>query len=132
MEKVKVRTLADIEAYEKVPIDERLRFRNTYDLIKQGAALNPEGPAISFFPSGAGYASPQRVTYRELLAKVTQTANLLYDFGVKPGDSEGSLGPFHGQVSVGNRKERLRWRRYLRFEACRTSRKSKRSRSPIV
>lgn len=86
MEKVKIRTLADIEAYEKVPIDERLTFRNTYDLIKEGAGINPEAPAISFFPSGAGYAHPQRVTYRELLAKVTQTANLLYDFGVKTGD----------------------------------------------
>lgn len=84
--KIRVENLRDIEAYEKVPIEARLTFRNTYDLIKEGAGINPEAPAISFFPSGAGYASPQRVTYRELLAKVTQTANLLYDFGVKPGD----------------------------------------------
>jgi fatty-acyl-CoA synthase len=86
MEKVKARTLADIEAYEKVPIDERLTFRNTYDLIIQGAGINPDAPAISFFSSGADYANPRRVTYRELLAQITRTANLLNDLGVRPGD----------------------------------------------
>jgi len=52
MEKVMAKTLADIEAYEKTPIQERLPFLNTYDLIKHGTAINPEATAISFFLSG--------------------------------------------------------------------------------
>jgi len=86
MEKVKAKTLADIEAFEKVPIEERLTFLNTYDLIRHGAAINPEAPAISFFPSGADYANPIHVTYREFLAQVTQTANVFHDLGVGPRD----------------------------------------------
>lgn len=86
MEKVKAKTLADIEAFEKVPIEDRLPFFNTYDLIKQGAAVNPEAPAISFFLSGADYAHPTQVTYREFLNQVTRTANLFHDLGVGPRD----------------------------------------------
>ena len=86
MEKVKAKTLADIEALEKVPIEERLTFLNTYAMITQGAAINPEAPAISFFLSGADYANPTHVTYREFLAQVTRTANLFHDLGVGPRD----------------------------------------------
>lgn len=86
MEKVKVKTLADIEALEKVPLEERLTFLNTYAMITQGAAINPGAPAISFFLSGADYANPTQVTYQEFLAQVTRTANLFYDLGVGPRD----------------------------------------------
>lgn len=86
MEKVMAKTLADIEAYEKTPLKERLPFLNTYDLIKQGAAIDPEAPAISFFLSGADYADPTRIAYRELLDRITRTANLFHDLGVGPKD----------------------------------------------
>jgi fatty-acyl-CoA synthase len=86
MEKVKAKTLADIEAFEKVPIQERLSFFNTLDMIKHGAAIDPEAPAISFFSSGANYANAVTVTYRELLAQVTRTANLFHALGVGPRD----------------------------------------------
>lgn len=86
MERVKAKTLADIEAFEKVPIQERLSFFNTLDMIKHGAAIDPEAPAISFFPSGAAYAKAVTVTYRDFLAQVTRTANLFHDLGVGPRD----------------------------------------------
>ncbi|MFC1534492.1 acyl-CoA synthetase [Thermodesulfobacteriota bacterium] len=86
MDKVMVETLADIEAFEKVPIEERLPFLNTYDMIKHGAAINPDAPAISFFLSGTEFANPVKVTYREFLAQVTRTANLFHDLGVGPSD----------------------------------------------
>ena len=82
MEKVMARTLADIEAYEKTPLKERLLFYNTYDLIKHGTAINPDAPAISFFLSGSNYADPARISYRELLAQITRAANLFNDLGV--------------------------------------------------
>lgn len=86
MEGFKIATLADIEEFEKVPIEERLPYFNTYDLIKHGTAIDPEATAISFFPSGEDYANPLQITYRNFLAQVTRTANLFYDLGVGPGD----------------------------------------------
>ena len=82
IEKIKVFTIADIEAIEKTPIKEGIKATNTYDLLKQGAGINPEAPAISFFFSGEDYASPWQINYRELISRVTQAANLFHDLGI--------------------------------------------------
>ncbi len=86
MKKLRCKPVADIEAIEKTPIKERLKALNTYDLLKNGAAINPEAPAISFFLTGEGYASPQRISYLDFISKITQTANLFHDLGVGPKD----------------------------------------------
>jgi len=86
VEKPRIATLADILEVEKIPIEQRLNFFNTYDMLRHGAAIDPEAPAISFFLSGADYSRPMRLTYREFLANVTRTANLFHDLGVGPGD----------------------------------------------
>ena len=82
MEKTKIISLRDIEEIEKVPFDERISVNNTYDLLKAGAAINPEAIAISFMLSGDTYMSPMQVTYRELMAQITRTANLFHDLGI--------------------------------------------------
>jgi len=82
MGEVKFRTIADIEAFEKIPLEKRLDVFNTYDLLKKGAAINPDATAISFFLSGDSYDKPLQVTYRELMANITRTANLFHDLGV--------------------------------------------------
>jgi len=86
MDKLKVRTAADIEAFEKIPIQERLDVFNTYDLIKKGASINPDAPAISFFPTGDAYDQPVQVSYREFMARIHRTANLFYDLGIGASD----------------------------------------------
>ena len=86
VERPRIATLADILEVEKIPIEQRLNFFNTYDMLRHGAAIDPEAPAISFFLSGADYSRPMRLTYREFLANVTRTANLFHDLGVGPGD----------------------------------------------
>ena len=86
VERPRIATLADILEVEKIPIEQRLNFFNTYDMLRHGAAIDPEAPAISFFLSGADYTRPMRLTYREFLANVTRTANLFHDLGVGPGD----------------------------------------------
>ncbi|MFH0844307.1 MAG: acyl-CoA synthetase [Pseudomonadota bacterium] len=86
VEKPRIATLSDILEVEKIPIEQRLNFFNTYDMLRHGAAIDPEAPAISFFLSGADYSRPMRLTYREFLANVTRTANLFHDLGVGPGD----------------------------------------------
>lgn len=86
MEQIKIATLADVEEIEKTPFEERLRADNTFDLIKLGVKMNPDAPAISFMLNGEQYATPLQVTYRELIEKITQTANLFHDLGVGPDD----------------------------------------------
>src|SRR5688500_15504815 len=81
-EPVFIRSLKDIEAIEQVPWQERLTARNTYDMIRQGAAINPDAPAIYFIPNGEAYQQPQTMTYRQLVSGINQTANLLHDQGV--------------------------------------------------
>jgi fatty-acyl-CoA synthase len=86
MEGLEIKTLSDVEQFEKVPIKEQLEFFNTYDLIKHGASINPDALAISFFLTGEHYKTPTQVTYGEFLSRITQTANLFHDLGVGPGD----------------------------------------------
>ncbi len=74
--------IGDIEDFEKIPLEKRLEASNTYDLIKKGAAINPEAPAISFFLSGDSYDQPIQVTYCDLVTRITQTANLFHDLDV--------------------------------------------------
>ena len=86
MQKLKISSLADIEAFEQTPVEERLNFFNTYDLLKHGTATDPAATAISFFLSGDQYDQPMTVSYAELLSNVTRTANLFHDLGVGPKD----------------------------------------------
>jgi len=82
----KLVTQADIELLENIPIEERMNFTNTYDLIKYSTKLNPDAPALSYFSSGNTYKDAVVVTYREFLSNVTRTANLFHDLGVGPRD----------------------------------------------
>ena len=86
MGEVRFRNVGDIEAFENIPIDKRMGVFNTYDLIKKGAAINPDATAISFFLGGDSYDQPMQVTYRDLMANITRTANLFHDLGVGPHD----------------------------------------------
>lgn len=86
MERVEIATERDIEGFEEVTLEKRLEFFNTYDLLKQGAAINPDSWAISFFLRGEDYANPAQVTYGDFLTRVTQTANFFHDLGVGPQD----------------------------------------------
>jgi fatty-acyl-CoA synthase len=85
MDRLKISSLADVEEFEQVPLEQRLPFTNTYDMIKYGAALAPESPAISFLLSGDRYTEPVRVRYADLVAQITRTANLFHDLGIRPG-----------------------------------------------
>ena len=77
-----IATLADVLEYEKVPFDQRLKAFNTYDLIKYGASLNPDGWALTFILSGEHYAEPMQVNYRDLVSNINRSANLFHDLGI--------------------------------------------------
>ncbi len=83
---IQIATMTDLEKIAETPIEERLPFFNTYDMIKHGAAIDPDAIAISFIPTGAQYSDPIQVTYSEFLARITQTANLFHDLGIRSDD----------------------------------------------
>jgi fatty-acyl-CoA synthase len=86
MVEFKLQTTADTKAFEQVPIKERLEVFNTYDMLRKGAAINPDAPAISFFLSGDSYDQPMQITYAEFMAQINRTANLFHDLGIGPHD----------------------------------------------
>ena len=87
METFEIRTLADIEAIEAVPIERRLEgLDSTYDAIARTAQRSPDAVALAFVPNGDSEAAAQEVTYRQLLHKVTQAANAFHALGVGPND----------------------------------------------
>jgi fatty-acyl-CoA synthase len=87
METFEIRTLADIEAIEAVPIERRLEgLDSTYDAIARTAQRSPDAVALAFVPNGDSEAAAQEVTYRQLLHKVTQAANAFHALGIGPND----------------------------------------------
>ncbi|MBT7712360.1 MAG: acyl-CoA synthetase [Deltaproteobacteria bacterium] len=86
MKGIKLTNLADIEKLEETPLEEQLTATNTYDMIKQGAALDPSATAISFMTTGEQYATPMQISYADLIASINRTANLFHDLGVGPKD----------------------------------------------
>lgn len=75
-----ITTTADIEAIERAGLPELPT--STYEMIQQGAARNPYGPALSFFLTADELHKPETWSYREFLAQVTRTANFLNRIGV--------------------------------------------------
>ncbi len=81
MEKL-LRNIGDVEAIESVPLEDRISTNSTFELIRKGGQENPDATALYCLLSGEAWESPIEVSYRELLARVTQSANLFHDLGV--------------------------------------------------
>ncbi len=81
-----VATLADIEAIEASPWRSHCPFESTYEAIQHSAERSPECDALIFLPTGTADDSPHIVSYRDLFANITKTANLFHELGVSPND----------------------------------------------
>jgi len=73
-------SLQDIHAIEAEALPASLPA-STYDLIAHGMRIDPKAPALSFFMRVDGHRTPERWTYEELFARITQTANLFHRLG---------------------------------------------------
>ncbi|MES3001961.1 MAG: AMP-binding protein [Pseudomonadota bacterium] len=87
------RSLADIEALERLPYEEAIPARTTYGLIARAAALHGGRPAFVYLPDGNLDTPARRVTYAELLAQVNRAANLFNAMGLATDDSVAILAP---------------------------------------
>ena len=77
-----IHSLADIAAIEKVPFQERVKENSTFELLEKGAGINPDALALRFLFSGEAYEQPTDITYRQLIGKIRQTANMFNDLGI--------------------------------------------------
>ncbi|MFA0812579.1 acyl-CoA synthetase [Microbulbifer epialgicus] len=82
-----LQSLAEIQAYEKVPLSQRYPWENTFDLIRQAARLYQHDAAIEFLPTAALDEESVTVSFTELSERVHQTANLLHSLDVKSTDT---------------------------------------------
>lgn len=78
-----VKTLADIENFEKELRLESLGANNTYDLLKESAQKFGDSPALSLMLQANSPKQLQTFSYKQLFAKTTQTANLFHRLGAK-------------------------------------------------
>ena len=88
-----IRSLRDIELIERTPLAERDLPASTYELIRRSAAAHPGAPALSFILQGTADEPAYRLSYQELLGKVTQTANAFHRLGLRPGKAVSFLLP---------------------------------------
>ncbi len=79
-------SLTEIEQIEETPIEKRLLADNTYDLIRHGASLDPNAPALTFFMDGNAYKEAVTYSYANFLGEVNRTANMFHDLGIGPND----------------------------------------------
>jgi fatty-acyl-CoA synthase len=91
---VEMATLADKQAIERqMPWAERAPAVTLHDFIRRTAERFPDRPAVSFqLTSGPGDAA-ETLTWAELLAEVTRTANMLRALGVGETDTVAYLLP---------------------------------------
>ncbi|NOZ42319.1 MAG: AMP-binding protein [Alphaproteobacteria bacterium] len=72
---------------EEVTLDHRLAgLRSTYELIGRTAERMPEKIAFYFLRTGRVAEAAIEISYAQLFARLTRTANLFHDLGIRSGD----------------------------------------------
>jgi fatty-acyl-CoA synthase len=86
VERLNIRTAADVQAQNAIPLASRYTERSTYDLLQASATAHAERPALTFLMRGTLDEEPIVYRYREFFARVTQTANAFNRLGLGPVD----------------------------------------------
>jgi fatty-acyl-CoA synthase len=84
-----LRSIADVEALERVPLAQRIPSWDANDWIRRGLDLAPDKVAIQYVADGRPDTPPLEVSYRELKRRMIATANLFRALGV--GDTDAVL-----------------------------------------
>ncbi len=88
-----IRGMADIELLESIPLEQRSDVWNVYELIKRGASIDPDKAAFHCLERGSPEETPHTISYRQLVARVNQAANLFRSLGVGANDAVAILLP---------------------------------------
>mgnify|MGYP001793514698 CR=1 FL=1 len=98
---MKIRTLSDIETFERVPAEERWRGRTVYDLIARSVEKYADRPALKFQATADLDETPRIISYRDLLAAIHQCANALHSAGVSVGGVTSVIMPNLPETGIG-------------------------------
>jgi len=82
-----VATYDDVLAIERVPLAERNIPPTPYDMLRAGAAVAPDAPALTFFAQVNRFKDAAVWSHRELFRRITQAGNLFRRLGVERGDA---------------------------------------------
>ena len=93
-----VRSIADVETIEAQPLS-HLKL-SSYHAIRDAAAKYPNRVAFKKLLTGSADEEPQNLSYRDLIAKIHQTANLLYELNAGPDDTVTLLLPIIPETSI--------------------------------
>ncbi|MFM6992466.1 MAG: AMP-binding protein, partial [Rhodoferax sp.] len=88
-----IKTLADIEAIERLPYESLVPAASTGALIAAAARRFPQRDAFRFLPDGDLATPPVCGTYAQLLDNIHRAANLFAHLGVGPDDAVAILAP---------------------------------------
>ena len=89
-----LRSLEDIEAIEKTPLEERLKIVNFSQRVDIAlAARRSQDTAIYYVPDGDVSTVAQEVSFQQLRANINRTAALLRSYGSGPSDVTAVLLP---------------------------------------
>jgi len=80
-----IATIRDVERAEEAGLPANLP-RSTYEMLCEGARINPDAAALSFFLTAEEHQRPETWTYRQLLTRIRQTANFFDRRGIKKND----------------------------------------------
>src|SRR6185437_8189888 len=95
-----VRTLADIAELERTPLAERGLPPSTFAMLSASAERFGDKIAIRHLSDGLPDEPTRDVSYRQLLRRVVQAANLFRSLGVEPGRSVSMLLPLAPEAFV--------------------------------
>lgn len=86
IEHLDVRSVNDIHLIEQIPLEQRVPYRTTYELIATVADSQPEHPAIHWLPTGVPSPADRVINYGEFIARIRQMANLVRANGLQRED----------------------------------------------
>ncbi|WNJ16764.1 acyl-CoA synthetase [Pontibacter sp. G13] len=83
-----IKTIEDIEAIEQTPFEDQQLPASTYAYLQQGAAINPDAPALTFFAQAKDdlFKDSETYSYRAFMRHIHQTGNMMNDLGIGPED----------------------------------------------
>ncbi|VTU28336.1 Long-chain-fatty-acid--CoA ligase [Variovorax sp. PBS-H4] len=93
-----LRSDAEVTAFESTPYPARVGARSTYEALCLGAAADPDSPALHCLSHADPDETPLALSHRQMLARITQAANLFHELGVGPEDVVSVLLPLLPQA----------------------------------
>jgi fatty-acyl-CoA synthase len=88
-----IRSADDVRRLEKTPLSEALTVTSTYGIFCNSAQAFGDKIALTFLPTAQADCQAVRISYRELLARIHQTANALHGLGIRRSDAVAVLLP---------------------------------------